>query len=44
MIFHIIPENDLIEHVEDTTCECFPKVDFEDGNMIVIHNAYDGRE
>ena len=41
----IIPTNDIKEHKDyDTTCECNPKVIFENGEMIIIHNAFDGRE
>lgn len=41
---NILPRNDLKEHEESTTCDCEPKVIFENGEMIIIHNAYDGRE
>jgi hypothetical protein len=41
---NIIPENDLKEHTEDTTCECNPRIIEEDGEMIVIHNSFDNRE
>lgn len=41
----VTPVDDIKEHEADkTTCECCPKVIFENGEMIVIHNAYDGRE
>lgn len=42
MIWHVIPENDLQEHLE-VGCECHPKVVIHDGDMIIVHNAYDGR-
>ena len=41
---NILPINDLKEHIEDSTCECLPNVVFENGEMIVIHNSFDGRE
>lgn len=41
-MIHIIPNKDLKEHTEETTCECEPTIDWE--NEIVIHNAFDGRE
>lgn len=44
MAIHIIPVNDLKEHEELTTCECCPSVQFENGEMIVVHNSFDGRE
>ena len=43
-MINILPNNDLKEHIEDTTCECNPNLIFENGEMIVIHNSYDGRE
>jgi hypothetical protein len=44
MAIHIIPINDLRNHQEETTCECNPKVDFVDGEMMIIHKSYDERE
>lgn len=44
MALHIIPINDLKEHKELTTCECCPSVKFENGEMIIVHNSFDGRE
>lgn len=45
MIIHILPVNDLKPHEEEgTTCECEPRVEFVEGGMLVIHNAYDNRE
>ena len=45
MNWHILPINDLIIHEENTTCECEPKVEFlENGDMLIVHNAFDGRE
>lgn len=44
MTYHVLPINDLKEHEELSTCDCQPKVEFVDGNMLVIHNSYDGRE
>ena len=44
-MIHILPTNDLKEHTEETTCECCPTIEvLEDGDIMVIHNAYDGRE
>lgn len=37
--------NDLKEHEEESTCECCPWVKIVDGgDMLIIHNSYDGRE
>ena len=45
MIHHILPVDDLKEHTEDTTCECCPTIEIlGDGDIMVIHNAYDGRD
>jgi len=41
---NILPRNDLKLHTEDSTCDCEPKVFFEDGEIIITHNSYDGRE
>jgi hypothetical protein len=45
MILHILPVNDIKEHEEKSTCECYPEVEIlENGDIMIIHNAYDGRE
>jgi hypothetical protein len=44
MPIHILPTNDIEPHEEKTTCKCNPKVEFESGEMIIIHNSFDGRE
>ncbi|MES2382365.1 MAG: hypothetical protein V4538_15065 [Bacteroidota bacterium] len=44
MALHVLPINDIKPHEETTTCECEPNVIFENGEMIVVHNSYDGRE
>ena len=46
MIWHILPLNDLKEHTEEgAACECCPTVEIlEDGDLMVMHNSYDGRE
>jgi hypothetical protein len=41
---NVLPVEDWIEHTEDTTCICRPQVEFVEGEMIIIHNAADGRE
>ena len=43
-MLNIIPLNDWIDHKEDTTCICNPSIEFENGEMIIIHNSADGRE
>jgi len=45
MNWHILPLNDSKEHEELSTCDCLPKVEIaEGGDMLIIHNSYDGRE
>ena len=44
MSLHIIPLNDLKEHEEESACSCCPSMIIENGEMIFIHNSYDGRE
>lgn len=46
MIHHIVPTKDLIAHKDDgSPCDCCPMVEFlENGDTLVIHNAWDGRE
>lgn len=45
MIHHITPINDIEPHEESTTCKCLPKVEIvENGDMLVVHNSFDGRE
>lgn len=46
-MIHIYPLNDTKKHdTSDTgnTCHCNPKVEMESGEMVVIHNSFDGRE
>jgi len=45
MIWHVIPINDVNPHTELSTCECTPRVEeVPNGDLMVIHNAWDGRE
>lgn len=43
-MINVLPNNDIKPHTEDTTCECHPAIIFENGEMIVVHNAFDRRE
>lgn len=40
---HVLPINDIIEHIESWNCPCEPKVSLENV-FLIIHNALDGRE
>ena len=42
MTIHVMPVNDLIEHIEHEWCPCNPRIE-EDG-QIIVHNAADNRE
>jgi hypothetical protein len=42
---HLVPINDLKEHMSGGEwCHCKPDVRHEEGGVLVIHWAYDGRE
>jgi hypothetical protein len=41
---HVLPVDDLKEHIETDDCECHPKIKYVEGGKIVVHNSYDGRE
>ena len=47
---HVIPNGDIKPHEENSPftaiggCPCSPKFIEENGVMIVVHNAFDGRE
>ena len=43
MILHVIPANDSKPHEDKSTCACDPRIEIINGNMIFIHDAYDGR-
>ena len=44
-IWHILPTNDIDTHEESTICKCEPKLEIlENGDIMIIHNAFDGRE
>lgn len=43
-VFHVLPINDTKEHRESYVCHCLPEVKHESGNMIIVHNSFDGRE
>jgi len=45
MTLHITPIDDLQPHEESSTCKCEPRVEMlENGDMLVIHSSFDGRE
>ena len=43
--YHVLPIDDLKPHEESTTCECEPRCEWQpNGDLIVVHSAWDGRE
>jgi len=43
-MIHVLPVNDIQKHDEETTCCCDPNGDVTGAEILVIHNAFDGRE
>ena len=44
-ITHVLPIDDLKPHNEEgTECDCVPIIEEYEHGVVVIHNAYDGRE
>jgi len=42
---HILPHEDLIEHMESEECVCGPSLqDLGDGQIMISHASLDGRE
>lgn len=39
---HVLPINDSQEHDESLACPCHPTI--EENGVLIIHNAFDGRE
>lgn len=44
MSIHVYPLNDLQEHIFESTCFCNPIVTIQNGEIIICHNSFDGRE
>ena len=44
MTWHVIPDDDDYPHAESKTCHCEPRIEYINGNMIIIHCSFDGRE
>lgn len=40
---HVTPVGDTVEHTETADCPCGPRERQEDGGILVVHNAADGR-
>ena len=46
MIWHLIPETDIREHIREMKCECEPIIDIdpEEEMIMVIHNTFEFQE
>lgn len=42
--WHILPINDIFDHEESVLCECRPQIQIIDDQLIITHNAFDGRD
>lgn len=43
--YHIYPTNDLkLHNTNGPICDCNPSRKTVNGNLIIVHNAWDGRE
>ena len=42
--YEIIPIQDIGEHIAGNKCKCNPSMIEESGNIIWVHNSFDGRE
>lgn len=44
--YHVIPENDFVEHSTDPNkpCLCKASAEWVQGGIIISHNSWDGRE
>lgn len=44
--WHVIPTDDLDIHDESSLCGCRPAVSVveESGDILIVHNSFDGRE
>jgi len=44
--WHVTPNADLKPHnIDSEFCPCEPRIEVQpNGNKVVVHNAYDGRE
>jgi len=42
-LIHVVPVNDLRDHIPRVSCWCHPRPDIED-ERVIIHNSLDQRE
>jgi len=41
----VLPVEDIMPHDDfDTMCPCEPKLEIINGEMLLVHNSFDGRE
>lgn len=41
---HVLPIGDIKKHDESMACYCKPEIKPIEGNYVIVHNAFDGRE
>jgi len=41
---HVVPVNDLKDHVETIHCWCAPRLEWAEPGWVVVHHAADRRE
>lgn len=41
---HVLPVDDLKEHVESVDCPCQPYVEVIGASLLIVHHSWDGRE
>lgn len=41
---HVVPSNDIEEHILKANCPCCPVIEDYSGCLLIVHNAYDQRE
>ena len=43
-VYHVLPVNDMREHVEAPSCWCEPRVERFPRGVVITHQSMDGRE
>lgn len=44
MVIHVLPIDDIEDHIDSSTCPCQPSIEEENGHLIIVHSSFDGRE
>lgn len=43
-IIHVLPINDLVEHIDSEECICGPDIEYVGPGWLCSHHSLDGRE